>query len=336
MKRLCSIILMTVMMIPAAAAYAAKIGSAAGNYYYTDIVTSLWGVPVNSVNIGGVTLIDAESMEHYGFEVNWRPEERVLEIMDNGGRVTDDEAKSGALLDKKSGKTGVVAGKYYNTDIVAKLNGKEIKSYNLGGRTFIAAESMGDYGYSVAWDPYGRKLEIGWVDEPVEAVCEPWSVMLFSGEDDGGEEALEFFYFTAKRDGSVPEGFQIEGSGYREFNNILLARNYAGEITLSFSIYQYVGLNETVSIQEKLRSVISYKYGEYIAEPGSVYGALNGLVRVYLNRERIQVTELQYSQGNGHADYTLVLDAGMDLEKSDVSQVSLFCSAPEGVIDGSL
>ncbi len=48
---------------------AAVPGTAAGSYYYTDIVTYLWNTPVNSINIGGVTLIDAESMSYYGFTV---------------------------------------------------------------------------------------------------------------------------------------------------------------------------------------------------------------------------------------------------------------------------
>jgi hypothetical protein len=52
---------------------------AAGNYYYTDIRTYLLDTPVNAINIGGMTLIDAEAMSHYGFTVKWHEDERWLE-----------------------------------------------------------------------------------------------------------------------------------------------------------------------------------------------------------------------------------------------------------------
>lgn len=148
------------------AAAAANMG-AGGYYYYTSIVTHLWDVPINSINIGGTTLIDAESMAHYGFTVTWLPEQRRLALQDNITQKADETAVSGAPLDMASGKAGRVAGRYYHTDIVTTLNGLVVESCNIGGRTFISAEGMRDFGYTVDWDDEARLLSIGAQDMPV-------------------------------------------------------------------------------------------------------------------------------------------------------------------------
>jgi len=81
---------------------------------------------VNSINIGGITLINTESLNEYGFTVIWHPNERWLEIVDDSAFEVSAKALSGILLDKTGGVVGKVAGKYYITDIVTTLNGKKI------------------------------------------------------------------------------------------------------------------------------------------------------------------------------------------------------------------
>lgn len=133
----------------------------AGNFYYTDITTTIYTAPVNTLNIGGRTVIDAEALNwHYGFDVYWLPEERKLDITDKGNIFVSAQALSGSLIEEKKGAPGDVAGQYYYTDIKTYLNGKEIESYNIGGRTFIVAENMRDYGYDVDWNEENRTLSI--------------------------------------------------------------------------------------------------------------------------------------------------------------------------------
>ncbi len=145
-------------------------GAVAGDYYYTDIVTYLWNTPVNAINIGGVTLIDAESMRSYGFAVNWYASTRALEIIDNKTQKIAPAAANGSLLDMKSGRAGTVAGKYYYTDIKTTLNGKIIVAFNIGGRTFIGAEAMREFGYDVIWDATKRTLRIQNKNTPIPTV----------------------------------------------------------------------------------------------------------------------------------------------------------------------
>ena len=129
--------------------------------YYTDIKTYLYYSPITSYNIGGKTVIDAEILNwHYGFDVYWHDDTRVLEILDKGGMFNSLEAMSGSLCEGTEGTTGGVAGSYYSTDIIATVDGREIESYNIGGRTCIAAEQLRDFGYEVIWDASARTLSI--------------------------------------------------------------------------------------------------------------------------------------------------------------------------------
>lgn len=157
MKRF--VILLAAALSVGSSAHAANIGDVAGDFYFTDIKTYFCHMPVIAYNIGGRTCIDAESLGGgYGFEVEWKPEARELDIYDAGENAAAD-VKSGRE-DEEHGVTGTPAGKYYFTDIKAILNGEEIESYNIGGRTCIAAENMRDFGYDVDWDSQARTLSI--------------------------------------------------------------------------------------------------------------------------------------------------------------------------------
>lgn len=136
-------------------------GDIAGNIYYTDIKTYIYHSPITSYNIGGKTVIDAEILNwHYGFDVYWLANERKLEITDKGGEFNSLQAMSGKLVESSEGEVGTVSGPYYETDIVTTLNGEPIESYNIGGRTFIVAEAMRDFGYNVDWDADKRILTV--------------------------------------------------------------------------------------------------------------------------------------------------------------------------------
>lgn len=160
MKKIIYTMLTAILLLCGAHSYAA-IGDTAGNYYYTDIKTYLYYSPITSYNIGGKTVIDAEILNwHYGFDVYWHDDTRVLEILDKGGMFNSLEAMSGSLCEGTEGTTGGVAGSYYSTDIIATVDGREIESYNIGGRTCIAAEQLRDFGYEVIWDASARTLTI--------------------------------------------------------------------------------------------------------------------------------------------------------------------------------
>lgn len=57
-------------------------------------------------------------------------------------------------------KIGDVIGKVLYTDIKTYIDGYEIESYNIGGKTVIPVESLKAYGYNVKWNNKERQLDV--------------------------------------------------------------------------------------------------------------------------------------------------------------------------------
>lgn len=127
-------------------------GDIAGHVYSTDILTFVNGKPIDGYNIGGRTVVVAEDLDNYGFHCFYDDNERKLEIVAYFYELGNDLK----IAEIPRGKVGKVVGDIYETDIKVYLNGIEIKGYNIGGRTAICLEDMGDltaspnaeYGYS--------------------------------------------------------------------------------------------------------------------------------------------------------------------------------------------
>lgn len=161
MKYKLSALLITAAALLWAAGASAAIGDTAGSCYSTDIVTYIYNAPITSYNIGGRTVIEAESLNwHFGFDVYWRPESRRLDIYDKGGSFNSLEALNGSLCKACEGAVGTPAGSFYVTDIVAAVDGREIESYNIGGVTCIVVEELRNFGYDVVWDGEARTLTV--------------------------------------------------------------------------------------------------------------------------------------------------------------------------------
>lgn len=161
MKKIILTTSVLISMIAASQTVLAASGDIAGDVYSTDITTYMYNAPITSYNIGGKTCIDAEILNwHYGFDVYWYADERHLDITDKGGRFVSLQALSGEIVESMNDTPGNVICNYYETDIVTTLNGKEIESYNIGGRTMICAEAMRDFGYNVDWNEEERTLKI--------------------------------------------------------------------------------------------------------------------------------------------------------------------------------
>ncbi len=56
----------------------AKIEEIVDSVYSTDIIANIDGMPIKSYNIGGRTVIVAEELSDYGFDVVWKPESREI------------------------------------------------------------------------------------------------------------------------------------------------------------------------------------------------------------------------------------------------------------------
>lgn len=60
----------------------------------------------------------------------------------------------------RENKIGDVVGHTYYTDIAAWIDGRSLRSYNIGGETAVVAEDLREYGFSVVWDGEARTLTV--------------------------------------------------------------------------------------------------------------------------------------------------------------------------------
>lgn len=170
MKKFMTMLLTAVFVLMPCSAVA-KSGTVVGKVYSTDILADVNGRPVTSYNIGGKTVIVAEDLEDFGFEVSYDDSARRLSIVNCGAMLSG----SGEEVERNtSASCGKVVGNVYETDITVTVNDLPITGYNIGGKTALCIEDLGKvaegepnyaYGYSkylcnAVWDPKARTISL--------------------------------------------------------------------------------------------------------------------------------------------------------------------------------
>jgi len=167
-KRCFSLLLMALLCIVPTAVFSEN-GDIIGHIYSTDISAYIGKVPIDSYNIGGKTVIIAEDLNASGYchSYEYDDEARLLNI-----RASFYEPW-GEYAEIPRGKPGKILGDVYATDIQVLYNGIPVTGYNIGGRTAICIEELGEltgspheaYGYSKylvkhAWDEEERTIRL--------------------------------------------------------------------------------------------------------------------------------------------------------------------------------
>lgn len=147
----------------------AAVGDVIGEVYSTDIVTTLNGVEIPSVNIGGTTMIALRDLEYFDFSI-WFSEETKSAIARGPEWMLGYEGKEPRPAEHYD-TVGEIIGSVYETDITAYVNGFEIPSVNISGTTMVAVRDLGDmtdsmfseigfskYGFSYEWDEENRRV----------------------------------------------------------------------------------------------------------------------------------------------------------------------------------
>ena len=138
-------------------------GGVIGHIYSSDILAYVNQKPIPSYNIGGRTVVVAEDLDGYGFDVEYNEKLRMLSVY---SEFSQGEIQPEPIA---RGQVGEILGNVYATDIKTYYNGIWVPSYNIGGRTVICLEDLGEltdspnasYGYSVylgkaLWDEENR------------------------------------------------------------------------------------------------------------------------------------------------------------------------------------
>ncbi len=309
---LAAFLLMTSFVLPVSAAHS---GDIAGKYYSTDIVTTLNGSPIDAINIGGQTLISAEDMRYFGHTVIWNGEERTLRITETTGQV-----KNPPAVKTSSRPSGSVLGNYYVTDIVTYLEGKPITAYNIGGRTYIHAEAMRDWGYIVNWFGNTRRLEI---TSPRPAGYVYRIPLTLGAEKQEGDAAVGAFSVSYTKDG-------ITGMGDADFFDLAMQADN-GKYTFTMAFYQYSGLFCSGALMKILDPLVCESYdGSVTRDPASLYDKIDQVLHITVNGKRAEQISIRTGAGNGHRDYIIVVSDLPVCAEDHLTEITVTLGTPDG------
>lgn len=276
-----------IFLIALTVAANAASGDIAGDYYATDIVTTLNGARIDAVNVGGKTLICADDMHFYSFNAWWDPEERTLRV-DETAHAANGEPPQ---IADSAVPSGTVIGKYYDTDIVTYINGRRIEAYNTGGRTYIPAELLADCGFDVAWDGAARRLDIV---SPMRANY-VYSVPL-AFESTQTEQGSGGFGITFDKG-------NLAGSGDIGYFDCTL--NHSGDgYSIDMKFHQNGGLFFADDLLAKLRSFAYCGYGvDEEKNPKDFYADAAKFIKISVNGYEAENISIISGAGNGHRDF---------------------------------
>ncbi|MBQ1947863.1 MAG: hypothetical protein II359_04565 [Clostridia bacterium] len=142
----------------------AAVGDVIGQTTYTDIRAYINHFAVASYNVDGYTVIVAEDLTRFGFDVIWSQEERSLKITRNPNVTT--VVRDGAPQITAPHLLGLPAYDILETDIKTYINDVEVPSYNIGGRTVIHIAELSIFG-GVTFDQTYRVMKL-WITDGLE------------------------------------------------------------------------------------------------------------------------------------------------------------------------
>ena len=134
----------------------ANVGDVIGTAYNTDIVAYINNYAVPSYAVNGQSVIVAEDLSNFGFDVTWDNDTRSLNITRNNVNTPNEMTVS------KFEKSGTKFADILETDISVYAAGSLITSYALNGYTMIPFEELTMFG-NVDWVESERALKL-WID----------------------------------------------------------------------------------------------------------------------------------------------------------------------------
>lgn len=153
MKKITALLSATALGMSAVTVGAADIGDVIGTVYHTDIVAYINNYAIPSYAANGTSVVVAEDLREYGFDVEWNDDLRRLTITRNS------DALPRGMEFTKNGVPSTAFTDMLYTDIEVYADGVKIPSYAINGWTMIPLESLTMFGGYV-WDNDSRTLKL--------------------------------------------------------------------------------------------------------------------------------------------------------------------------------
>jgi|GEM_PF-1285243 len=139
---LCSALLVAACLVLTVTAAALRVGEVVDHTLSTDIRAFINGYEIPAVNIAGRLGVVAEDLGGYGFAVIWEQETRTLQVR----RDPNAPFLPQPVSQKPNQPIGTPLDPVLHTDIVTYLDGRQVDSFNIDGRTIIYFSDLAPYG----------------------------------------------------------------------------------------------------------------------------------------------------------------------------------------------
>jgi hypothetical protein len=133
--------------------FARNIGDILGNVLHSDIVAYINNHAIPTSITDGKTMVVAEDLRNYGFDVEWDGVNRALYI--NPGR----NAYTPLPVAPSAMPVGTFKTHYLHSDIRIFLSGEQVEGFSIDGRMLIDFELLERYG-TIVWDGTARSLSL--------------------------------------------------------------------------------------------------------------------------------------------------------------------------------
>lgn len=128
---------------------------AIGNILNDDVMAYINGNPIPSWTVDGKTVVTAEDLANYGFDVVWNAKDQTLKIVYN--RVKKSIPVETA---KNTKKPGSVYCKYFTSNIRTYIAEKEVQAFDINGRILVDIEDLSSVYGSAEWNGTKREIKI--------------------------------------------------------------------------------------------------------------------------------------------------------------------------------
>jgi len=161
-------LLAAILTISAYTAFAAanNPGDALGDVLYSDIVTYINDHAIPASITDGRTMVVAEDLRNYGFDVVWNGDDFTLSIEYTGGGIDP------LPVEANTAPAGTFKCHYVYTAIKTYLSGELVDSFAIDGQTLIDFELLAKYG-DIIWDGAERSLRLTIAASEVVTAPEP-------------------------------------------------------------------------------------------------------------------------------------------------------------------
>lgn len=190
-------------------------------------------------------------------------------------------------LPVSAAKVGEVTGHALYTDIVARIDGHPLRSYNVNGHMAIVAEDLRGYGFYALWDPEARSLRVERACTQSGQIQTPETWPEYTPETlthPVGSRAQDILYtdIVAYVAGKQVESFNIDGQTLIWFSD--LAPYGAVEFdedsrtaNLTLGDPLQIQLNQMIQQMEDVKDFLSVEYQLYPRASGTLFaGSMGG------------------------------------------------------------